>query len=78
MEGANGERRRRMKTILTVIGAVGAACGLVWALQGLALLPHLLPTLTPNARITLGNGALLVAFSAALIVWANRTPRPKA
>ena len=67
-----------MKSILILIGAVGVACGLVWTLQGLAILPHLLPTPTANARVTLGNGALLIAFSAALIVWANRTPRPKA
>lgn len=66
-----------MKSILIVIGGVGVAWGLVWALQGLAILPHLLPTLTGNARITLGNGALLIAFSAALIVWANRTRRPR-
>jgi hypothetical protein len=66
-----------MKTILIVIGAIGAACGLAWALQGLKVLPPLLPTLTHNATLTLGNGALLIAFSAALIVWANRTRRPR-
>jgi hypothetical protein len=66
-----------MKTILIVIGAIGAGCGLVWALQGLKILPPLLPTLTHNATLTLGNGALLIAFSAALIVWANRTRRPR-
>ncbi|HXQ47184.1 MAG TPA: hypothetical protein VN806_11245 [Caulobacteraceae bacterium] len=67
-----------MKTALIVIGAFGVAVGLVWALQGLAILPSLLPTLTHIPRVTLGNGALLIAFSAALIVWANRTRRPKA
>jgi hypothetical protein len=66
-----------MKTIMIVIGAIGAAVGFVWALQGLGMLPHLLPTLTTYPRLTLGNGALLIAFSAALIVWANRTRRPK-
>ncbi|HXQ12296.1 MAG TPA: hypothetical protein VN805_14970 [Caulobacteraceae bacterium] len=64
-----------MKTILIVIGAIGAAFGFVWALQGLKILPPLLPTLSHNAMVTLGNGALLIAFSAALIVWANRSPR---
>jgi hypothetical protein len=67
-----------MKTLLIVIGAIGAACGFVWALQGLKILPSLLPTLTHNPTLTLGNGALLVAFSAALIVWANRTRRRRA
>jgi hypothetical protein len=67
-----------MKTILIVIGAVGVVCGAVWALQGLKLLPPLLPTLTHNPTITLGNGALLIAFSAVLIVAANRARRPKA
>jgi hypothetical protein len=67
-----------MKTILTVIGAIGAAVGFVWALQGLKLLPWVLPTLTHNPTLTLGNGALLIAFSAALVVWANRSRRPRA
>ena len=66
-----------MRTILNVIGAIGAACGFVWTLQGLKIVPPLLPTLTHNATLTLGNGALLIAFSAALIVWANRTRRPR-
>ena len=66
-----------MKLVLVTLGVVGLVCGAAWALQGLKVLPPLLPTLTHNPTITLGNGALLIAFSAALIVWANRTPRPK-
>jgi len=66
-----------MKPVLIAIGAIGLAAGAAWALQGLHLLPPLLPTLTHNARLTVGNGALLIAFSAALIVWANRRRRPR-
>ncbi len=64
-----------MKPVLVAIGVAGLACGAVWALQGLKVLPWLLPTLTHNPTLTVGNGALLIAFSAALIVWANRTRR---
>lgn len=67
-----------MKPVLVGIGVIGLVCGAVWALQGLHLLPQVLPTLTHNPTLTLGNGALLVAFSAALIVWANRKRPAKA
>ena len=64
-----------MKRVLIVIGGVGLVCGATWVLQSLKVLPPLLPTLTHNPTVTLGNGALVIAFSAALIVWANRTRR---
>ncbi|HLK25958.1 MAG TPA: hypothetical protein VKT30_14995 [Caulobacteraceae bacterium] len=66
-----------MKALLIAIGVGGIGCGALWALQGLRLLPPLLPTLTHSPTVTLGNGALLIAFSVALIVWANRTRRRK-
>ena len=67
-----------MRRLLVAIGLVGVAFGAAWALQGLRVLPPILPTLTRNPLITLGNGALVIAFSAALIVWANRARRAAA
>jgi hypothetical protein len=66
-----------MKRVLSGIGAIGIVVGLLWVLQGLRLVPWVLPTLTHYGRLTVGNGALLTAFAVALIVWANRTPRAK-
>jgi len=67
------------KIVLSIIGGAGVLLGLGWILQGLSLIPALIPPTRLAGHIGLvGNGAFLMAAAAMLIVWANRTPKRKA
>ena len=68
-----------MKMVLNVIGGIGVLVGILWILQGLKVLPGIVPVSFMTGSVTwVGNGAFLLAFAAGLLVWNNRTPKPKA
>ncbi len=68
-----------MKRFLMVIGVFAIALGAAWVLEGASIMPPIIPPARLAGHVVLiGNGAFLIAIAAMLMVWANRTPRPKA
>jgi hypothetical protein len=68
-----------MKIALNIVGAIGVFFGVLWILQGLKILPGVVPISFMTGQTTwVGNGAFLLLFAALLLVWNNRTPKPKA
>ena len=68
-----------MKRFLMVLGVFAIALGLAWVLEGASIMPPIIPPARLEGHVVLiGNGAFLIAIAAMLMVWANRTPRPKA
>lgn len=68
-----------MRIVLSIVGVLALLLGAAWVLEGLAVIPAILPPARLHGNIALtGNGAFLIAAAAMLIVWANRTRRPKA
>ncbi|HLI67649.1 MAG TPA: hypothetical protein VKU90_14895 [Caulobacteraceae bacterium] len=67
-----------MRIVLSVIGALAVLLGAAWVLEGLAVIPAIVPPARLHGSVALtGNGAFLIAAAAMLIVWANRGRRPK-
>jgi hypothetical protein len=68
-----------MKLVLNIVGGLGVAVGILWILQGLKVLPGVVPVSFMTGSVTwVGNGAFLLAFAVGLLVWNNRARTPKA
>ena len=67
-----------MKIIWNIAGVAGLLLGALWVLQGMNLLGGAARSFMTGRVTWIGNGALLIAFAAGLLVWANRVRPPKA
>jgi len=69
-----------MKLALNIIGCLAVVMGVIWILQGaniVAGVPLLSKSFMMGKSAWIGNGAVLVAVSAGLLVWNNRPPKAK-
>jgi hypothetical protein len=67
-----------VKIALNIVGGAAILVGVLWILQGQNVAPGIVPVSFMTGRVTwTGNGAFLIVFAAALLVWANRARPPK-
>ncbi len=69
-----------MKLALNILGGLMVVMGVIWILQGtniVAGVPILSDSFMMGKQAWIGNGAWLTAFGVGLLVWNNRTIKPK-